>query len=330
MSFPDVRMRRLREQGLLRDLVRETRLSLDDLIYPMFVHYGQGVKNEIPSMPGQYQLSIDMLLPEARRISELGIKAIILFGIPEHKDPQGTGAYAQDGIVQQAVRALKKEGLPLLVVVDVCLCEYTSHGHCGLLAGEYIDNDATLPLLAQAAVTLAEAGADIIAPSDMMDGRVGAIREALDMSGYSHIPIMAYSAKYASAFYGPFRDAAGSAPAFGDRRSHQMDPANLRQAVQEVDQDIEEGADIVMVKPALAYLDVIAKIRDWVETPVAAYAVSGEYAMIEAAAQNGWLDRDRSIYEYLIGIRRAGADLILTYHAPRVAELMAEGKWPPV
>ncbi len=328
MPFPTQRFRRLREQALMRDLMCETTVTLNDLMYPMFVHHGANIKREISSMPGQYQLSLDRLIPEAERLVERGLKSLILFGIPAAKDPRGSGAYDDEGIVQQALRKLKAAGLPLLLAADVCLCEYTSHGHCGLLNGEAIDNDATLPLLARSAVSFARAGADLIAPSDMMDGRVAAIRSALDEEGFDMLPIMSYAAKYASAFYGPFRNAVDSAPAFGDRRSHQMDPANADEALREVAQDVEEGADIVMVKPALAYLDVIRRVKDATRVPVAAYAVSGEYAMIEAAAARGWLDRDRSITESLTAIKRAGADLILTYHAPRVAELIADGRWP--
>ncbi len=329
MSFPTVRHRRLRNHPTLRDMLRETRLELERLIYPVFVHYGEGVRREIPSMPGQFQLSVDELLKDAPAWLELGLRSVILFGIPAAKDERGSGAYAEDGVVQQAMRAIRKAGLPLFVIGDVCLCEYTSHGHCGVLAGEEVDNDATLPLLARTAVSQAQAGADMVAPSDMMDGRVAAIRAALDEAGFVNLPIMSYAAKYASAFYGPFRDAAGSAPAFGDRRSHQMDPANAQEALGEVEEDLEEGADVVMVKPALAYLDVIRRVKEEFTCPVAAYAVSGEYAMVEAAAANGWLARDGVIYEYLTAIRRAGADLILTYHAPRAAQLLRAGRWPP-
>jgi porphobilinogen synthase len=322
------RFRRLREIATTRAMVRETHLRLEHLIMPLFVHHGHNIRHEISSMPGQFQFSIDQLIPECKRLEDLGLRAIILFGIPEHKDAHGSGAYADDGIIQQAMRALKAAGSKLLLIGDVCLCEYTSHGHCGLLKGEHVDNDATLPLLARTAVSQARAGADMIAPSDMMDGRIGEIRAALDAEGFAHLPIMSYAAKYASAFYGPFRDAAGSAPAFGDRRSHQMDPPNSDEALREAEADMIEGADILMVKPALAYLDIIQRIKQQTGMPVAAYAVSGEYAMIEAAAAKGWLDRDRVIYESLIAIRRAGADLILTYHAPRVAELMLTGTWP--
>jgi len=329
MAYPEMRMRRLRNNPVLRDMVRETKIGMDDLIYPMFVHYGENIKNEIASMPGQYQWSIDNLVPEVKRLSTLGVKAIILFGIPENKDEFGSDAYAEDGIVQKAIKAIKKSGSEMYVIGDVCLCEYTSHGHCGMLHGEKILNDATLPLLAKTAVAQAEAGVDMVAPSDMMDGRVEIIREALDHHGFDDVPIMSYAAKYASAYYGPFRQAADSAPAFGDRRSHQMDPANVEEALREVELDIDEGADIVMVKPAQAYMDVIWRVKDSYTMPVAAYAVSGEYSMIEAAAQNGWIDRDRVMYESLLGLKRAGADIILSYHTPMVAELISKGQWPP-
>lgn len=324
MEFGAERPRRLRSNPILRDLVRETTLSVNDLVYPLFVHYGTGLKREITSMPGQYQLSLDQLLPEAERLAKLGLRALLLFGIPEHKDERGGGAYAADGIVQQALQLLKKSGLPFYLISDVCLCEYTSHGHCGLLSPEgAILNDPTLPLLAQAAVSHAAAGADMVAPSDMMDFRVAAIRQALDGAGFVDTPILSYAVKYASAFYGPFRDAAGSTPAFGDRRSHQMDPANAREALREVRLDLAEGADMVMVKPALAYLDIIRQVREACQVPLAAYAVSGEYSMIEAAAEKGWISRERVVYEQLIGIKRAGADLIITYHAPFVAQMLA-------
>ena len=328
MPFPLHRLRRLRENRLLRSLVRETHVGLDDLIYPMFLHHGKNLRREVASMPGQYQLSVDQFLIEAERVAKLGIKALMLFGIPENKDEQGTGAWDDDGVVQQGIRAVKAAGLPLLLIADVCLCEYTSHGHCGVLHDDDVDNDATLELLARSAVSLVGAGADVVAPSDMMDGRVVVLREALDSQGFHNTPILSYAVKYASAFYGPFRDAAGSAPAFGDRRTHQMDPANVEEALREAESDLEEGADILMVKPALAYLDVIRRVKDAFPVPLAAYNVSGEYAMIEAAARNGWIDRDRVIYETLTAIRRAGADIILSYHAPHVAELMAQGRWP--
>ena len=315
MPFPIERPRRLRENAGLRDLVGETVLTRNDLIYPLFVSEAIARCEEIASMPGQYRHSIDSLLKQCELIVKAGIKAILLFGIPREKDPLGRGAYAENGIIQRAVRSVKQEGFPLLIITDVCLCEYTSHGHCGVVKGERIDNDATLQLLAAAALSQAQAGADVVAPSDMMDGRVQAIRRALDEAELEHVPIMAYSAKYASAFYGPFREAAGSAPQFGDRRSHQMNPANRREALREVLQDLQEGADIVMVKPALAYLDVIREVRDLVNVPVAAYNVSGEYAMVEFAARQGAIDRQRMILEILTSIKRAGADLILSYHA---------------
>ena len=319
MSFPYHRPRRLRSKEALRRMVRETTLSPDDLIYPLFVRHGKGLREPIPSMPGCYRFSPDMLVEEAKEISSLGIPAVIVFGIPEVKDERASEAYAPDGIVQQAVRALK-EALPELVVItDVCLCEYTSHGHCGLVQNGVILNDPTLELLAKTALSHVAAGADMVAPSDMMDGRVKAIRKALDREGYSHIPIMAYSAKYASAFYGPFREAAESAPQFGDRSTYQMDPPNADEALREVELDIEEGADIVMVKPALAYLDIIRRVKETFFVPLAAYNVSGEYAMVKAAAERGWVDGERVMMETLLSIKRAGADLILTYFAKEAA-----------
>jgi len=320
MPFPTERPRRLRENARLRDLVGETILTRNDLIYPLFVSEAIQGSEEIASMPGQYRHSIDSLLKQCELIMKAGIKAIILFGIPREKDALGRGAYAENGIIQKEVRSIKLEKFPLVIITDVCLCEYTSHGHCGVVKGERIDNDATLELLAAAALSQAQAGADIVAPSDMMDGRVQAIRRALDDARLESVPIMAYSAKYASAFYGPFREAAGSAPQFGDRRSHQMNPANRREALREVTQDLCEGADIVMVKPALAYLDVIREVRDMVNVPVAAYNVSGEYAMVEFAASHGVIDRQRMIMEILTAIKRAGADLILSYHALEAAD----------
>jgi porphobilinogen synthase len=299
--------------------VRETRLSPEEFVYPLFVVRGSGVRNAIPSMPGQHQLSLDQLPAEAAELRSLGVPAVLLFGIPSTKDEQGSGAYAADGIVQEAVRALKQADADLLVITDVCLCEYTSHGHCGVVKDGEVDNDATLPLLARTALSHAQAGADMVAPSAMMDGQVAAIRQALDEGGFSHIPIMAYAAKYASAFYGPFREAAESAPQFGDRRGYQMDPPNAREALREIEADIAEGADIVMVKPALAYLDVIARARERFDVPLAAYNVSGEYAMIKAAAANGWLDERRVTLEVLAAIKRAGADIIITYHAKEAA-----------
>lgn len=318
--FPIYRPRRLRANENLRRLIRETQLSADDLIYPMFVVHGENTAIEISSMPGCYQYSIDKLLIAAQELVSLGIPATILFGIPESKDSHGTEAYADDGIIQQAVRALKDAVPDLLVITDVCLCEYTDHGHCGIIEDGEVLNDPTLDLLVEESLSHAHAGADVIAPSDMMDGRVGAIRDALDEEGYDHIPIMAYSAKYASAFYGPFREAAESAPHFGDRRSYQMDPANAEEALREVTLDVDEGADIVMVKPALSYLDVIHQVKKEFQMPVAAYNVSGEYAMIKAAAQNGWIDEERVALEVLTSIKRAGADMILTYFAKSAVE----------
>ena len=318
--FPIYRPRRLRANENLRRLVRETHLSVDDLIYPMFVVHGENTAIEISSMPGCYQYSIDKLVIAAQELASLGIPATILFGIPNSKDAMGSEAYSEDGIIQQAVRAIKDAVPNLLVITDVCLCEYTDHGHCGIIEDGEVLNDPTLDLLVKESLSHAHAGADVIAPSDMMDGRVGAIRDALDEEGYEHIPIMAYSAKYASAFYGPFREAAESAPQFGDRRSYQMDPANAEEAVREVTLDIEEGADIVMVKPALSYLDVIYQVKTEFQMPVAAYNVSGEYAMVKAAAQNGWIDEKRVALELLTSIKRAGADMILTYFAKSAVE----------
>ena len=320
MTFPITRMRRLRKNEHLRRMVRETSLSVDDLILPLFVCPGKGVKNEIQSMPGNYQMSVDLLVEECRTVAALGIPAVILFGIPEHKDEMGTEAYSDDGIVQRAIRAIKDATSDLMVITDICLCEYTSHGHCGVIREGEVDNDPTLELLVKEALSHVRVGADMVAPSDMMDGRVGAIRKALDAERYSHIPIMSYGAKYCSCFYGPFREAAESAPQFGDRRSYQMDPANSDEAVREVALDIEEGADIVMVKPALAYLDVIYQVKTKFGCPVAAYNVSGEFAMVKAAGKAGWIDEERAMMEMLLSIKRAGADLILTYFAKDVAE----------
>lgn len=311
----------------MRRLVRETKVGVEDLIYPLFVRHGKGVKEPIPSMPGCYRFSPDALLQEAKEVWELGVPAVILFGIPERKDERASEAYARDGIIQQAVRELKGTLPQLTVITDVCLCEYMSHGHCGLVQDGIILNDPTLELLSLTALSHAEAGADMVAPSDMMDGRVRAIREALDREGYSHVPILAYSAKYASAFYGPFREAADSAPQFGDRSTYQMDPANGDEALREVALDIEEGADIVMVKPALSYLDVIRRVKETFCVPVAAYNVSGEYAMIKAAAQSGWIDGERVMMEVLLSIKRAGADMILTYFAKEAARLLAKKAW---
>ncbi|MDB4949850.1 MAG: hemB [Gemmatimonadetes bacterium] len=318
-KFPAYRPRRLRGSEPLRALVRETRVDAQDLILPLFAVPGRGVRKPVGSMKGVDQTSVDELVRDAAEAAELGIPAVLLFGIPEHKDAAGTSAYEGDGIVQQATRALKREVPGLLVMTDVCLCEYTDHGHCGILHVHDVDNDATVPLLARMAVAHAEAGADVVAPSDMMDGRVGAIRAALDGAGFASTAILAYSAKYASAFYGPFRDAADSAPAFGDRRTAQMDPANAEEALREAWMDIEEGADMVMVKPALAYLDVIHRIKRETGWPVCAYHVSGEYAMIVAAAERGWIDGDRAMEEALVSIKRAGADMIITYWARQLA-----------
>ncbi len=319
-QYPVVRHRRLRYNPLVRDMVRETVLTKNDLIYPLFVVPGEKVKKEVKSMPGVFNLSIDELVKECKEVRDLGIPAVILFGIPEHKDEVGSDAYNENGIIQRAVRAVKAEVSDLLVITDVCMCEYTSHGHCGLLKGEEILNDETVSLLAKEAVSHAEAGADMIAPSDMMDGRVAAIRKALDYKGFTKIPIMSYAAKYSSGFYGPFRDAADSAPAFGDRKSHQMDIGNVNEALREVAEDIEEGADIVMVKPAGAYLDVIRRVKDTFGMPTAAYQVSGEYAMIKAAGANGWIDEERVMVESAFAIKRAGADMFLTYFAKDLAK----------
>jgi porphobilinogen synthase len=325
MAFPQQRMRRTRRTAGLRGLVRETRLSSEHLVYPIFVIAGEDVRNPVASMPGIFQLSINHAVAEAQRAHDLGIPAVLLFGLPEQKDEAATGAYDPEGIVQLATRAVKEAVPDLLVITDVCLCEYTSHGHCGIVekeTGEVL-NDVSLELLARTASSQAEAGSDIVAPSDMMDGRVAAIRSELDNEGFENTPIMAYAAKYASAFYGPFREAADSAPQFGDRRSYQMDPANAREALVETGLDIEEGADIVMVKPALPYLDVLRRVRETTDLPLAAYNVSGEYAMVKAAAQNGWLDERRAVLEALTGIKRAGADIIITYHAPDVARWLS-------
>ncbi|HLZ61110.1 MAG TPA: porphobilinogen synthase [Ktedonosporobacter sp.] len=323
-NFPTTRLRRTRQNDKLRGLVRETHLSVDQLIYPLFIAEGINEPQEISSMPGIMQWPLEQLGREAHRLAKLGIPAVLLFGIPSEKDEVGSQAYAEQGIIQQAIRCLKAETPDMLVITDVCLCEYTSHGHCGVIHNGNVQNDESLTLLAEMALSHAQAGADIVAPSDMMDGRVGAIRRSLDEHGLQQTPIMAYSAKFASGFYGPFREAAGSTPQFGDRRSYQMDPANVREALREVDLDIAEGADIVMVKPALAYLDVIRRVRDHCDLPLAAYNVSGEYSMIKAAALNGWIDERRIVMEVLIGIRRAGADMIITYFAPEVAQWLQE------
>jgi porphobilinogen synthase len=322
MAHPLYRPRRLRESPLIRRMVRETRLGVESLILPLFAVHGRGVREPISSMPGVSRLSLDELAKEAKDAASMGIPAILLFGVPASKDPRGSEAYAEDGIVQQAARMVKETIPDLLVVTDVCLCQYTSHGHCGVVEDGRIKNDPSVDLLARVAVSHVEAGADIVAPSDMMDGRIGAIREALDEAGYAETPVMAYSAKYASAFYGPFREAAESAPQFGDRRSYQMDPANSIEALREVGLDVDEGADIVMVKPALPYLDVIARVKQEFGVPLAAYSVSGEYAMIKAAGRLGWLDEERVMMEALTAIRRAGADLIITYLAKEAARLL--------
>lgn len=322
MLFPDYRPRRLRQSASLRRMVRETRLQVEDLILPLFAVEGKDVKNPIASMPGHFQLSLDHLVVAAREAHQLGIPAVILFGIPNKKDPMGTQAYAKDGIVQRAVRVIKSKLPELTVITDVCLCEYTDHGHCGVVKGHTIDNDLSLDLIAQTALSHAKAGADMVAPSDMMDGRVTEIRNVLDEAELSHVPIMSYAAKYCSAYYGPFRQAAESAPRFGDRSTYQMDPANAREALREVSMDVEEGADIVMVKPALPYLDIIFRIKEEFDLPVAAYNVSGEYAMIKAAAEKGWLDGPRVMMETLTAIKRAGADLILTYFALEAARML--------
>jgi porphobilinogen synthase len=315
VSFPAERPRRLRRSERLRALVRETRVTPEHLIYPLFVAPGEGLRREIPSLPGCFHLSVDQAATEAREVESLGIAGVILFGLPSAKDPVGSEGYAEDGVVQKAVRAIRAACRDLLVITDVCLCEYTSHGHCGVVADGEVKNDPTLELLARMAVSHARAGAHVVAPSDMMDGRVGAIRKGLDAAGLADTPILSYAAKYASAFYGPFREAADSAPQFGDRRGYQMDPANVGEALREVRLDVEEGADIVMVKPALPYLDVIRAVKEAVDRPVAAYNVSGEYAMVKAAAARGWVDEERIVKETLTSIRRAGADVILTYHA---------------
>jgi porphobilinogen synthase len=325
MAFPETRLRRFRRTPELRRLVRETRLSTDDLVLPLFVCPGESVANPVSSMPGVFQHSVDRITETAREAYAEGIRAVLLFGIPEYKDATGSSAWSPDGIVQRALRALTKEVPGLVKIVDVCFCEYTDHGHCGVLEGHEVVNDATLENLAKQSVSLAEAGADIIAPSDMMDGRVAAIRTALDEAGYSATPILSYAVKFASGFYGPFREAAESAPKFGDRRAYQMDPPNGREAMREAELDFEEGADMLMVKPALPYLDILAALRQRFDLPLAAYHVSGEYAMLKAAAERGWIDYNRVMMESLIAIRRAGADLIITYAAREAARLLAEG-----
>lgn len=326
MSFPITRMRRMRASETTRRMVRETHVRVDDLIMPLFVCPGTGIKKEISSMPGNYQMSIDVLVETGKEILDLGIPAVILFGIPDEKDERGSEAYHDHGIIQRAIVALKEQVPALYVITDVCLCEYTSHGHCGVIVGEDVSNDETVDLLVKESLSHVRAGADMVAPSDMMDGRVGAIRAALDAEGFEQIPIMAYAAKYCSAFYGPFREAAESAPQFGDRRAYQMDPANGDEALREVALDLDEGADLVMVKPALSYLDIIYRVKSTFGVPVAAYNVSGEFAMVKAAAQNGWVDEDRVRDELLLSMKRAGADLILTYFAMDVAKAMDKGK----
>lgn len=319
MTYPSHRPRRLRRTELVRELVRETRLSASSLVYPMFVCPGKKVRVEVPSMPGIFQQSVDQIVEECREVADLGIPAVILFGLSKKKDEKGSEAWDSEGVVQQAVEALRRAKLNLLVITDVCLCEYTSHGHCGVVRDGQVLNDPTLELLAESALSHARAGADIVAPSDMMDGRVGAIRKKLNEQGFADVAILSYAAKYCSGFYGPFREAAQSAPQFGDRRSYQMDPSNVREALREVSLDIEEGADMVMVKPALPYLDVIRAVRERFDLPVAAYNVSGEYAMVKAAARNGWLDEKRVVLEILTSIVRAGASIVLTYHAKDIA-----------
>lgn len=324
--FPENRFRRLRRTPELRRLVRETSLQASDFVAPLFVVHGSGIKEEIRSMPGQYRYSIDLLVEHCRMLQELEIGGVILFGIPQHKDATGSEGYNDEGIVQQAIRAIKSACPTLIVIADICMCEYTDHGHCGIIHEHEVVNDATLHYLSQQALSFARAGVDMVAPSDMMDGRIAAIRSALDENGFTQLPIMSYAAKFSSAFYGPFRDAADSAPSFGDRRAYQMDPANGKEALREIASDIEEGADIVMVKPALPYLDVIKEATLQYDVPMAAYQVSGEYAMIKAAAQNGWIDEDRIMMESLLSIRRAGAKIILTYFAADAARLLRDNK----
>lgn len=322
MFFPEYRARRLRRSAGIRSMVRETHLRVEDFIYPMFSAFGSGIKKEIASMPGIYQQSIEFIVEEAREVHALGIPAVILFGIPEAKDAVGSDAYSDTGIIQETIRAIKAAVPELTVITDVCLCEYTDHGHCGVIKDGDVDNDPTLQLLAAEALAHARAGADIVAPSDMMDGRVAAIRELLDANGFGHIPVMSYAVKYASAYYGPFRDAADSTPQFGDRRSYQMDPANRREAFREAALDVQECADFLMVKPALAYLDILRDLKERFDLPLVAYNVSGEYSMIKAAAANGWIDHDRVMLETLLGMKRAGADLIITYHAKEAARAL--------
>jgi porphobilinogen synthase len=325
MFFPQFRARRIRGKEVFRNMVRETSLSVNDLIYPMFSAYGKGIRKEVSSMPGIFQQSIEYIVEEAQAAHEQGVPAVLLFGIPKKKDAVGSGAYARDGIIQETIRALKK-GVPgLAVITDVCMCEYTDHGHCGIIKDGDVDNDATLELLGKEALSHAHAGADMVAPSDMMDGRIAAIRETLDKNGFNHLPVMSYAVKYASGYYGPFREAAESTPQFGDRRSYQMDPGNRLEAIREAQMDVEEGADILMVKPGLPYLDIVREMRNEFNLPVAVYNVSGEYSMIKAAAKMGWIDEDRVTMETMLSFKRAGADLILTYHAVEVAKLLHKG-----
>jgi len=322
MVFPEYRPRRLRKNEAFRSLIRETHLSASQLVYPLFIIPGKKMRQEIPSMPGVFRLSVDLLGKEAKELLELGINSVVLFGLPENKDAMGSGAHVKNGIIQRAIKELKSTAPDLLVITDVCLCEYTDHGHCGCLINKEVDNDATLEILAKTALSHAQAGADIVAPSDMMDGRVAEIRAALDENNFEMVPIMSYAVKYASAFYGPFRDAADCAPQFGDRRSYQMDPANSREALREATLDVDEGADFLMVKPAVAYLDIISKLHEEFDLPIAAYHVSGEYAMIKAAAANGWIDEERVMAETLMSIKRAGADIVITYFAKDMARLL--------
>lgn len=322
MYFPSYRPRRLRRNANIRRMVRETHLRVDDLIYPMFSAFGENIKKEIVSMPGIYQQSIENIVAEAKEVYELGIPAVILFGLPETKDAVGSDAYCASGIIQNTIRAIKAAVPELTVITDVCMCEYTDHGHCGIIKDQDVDNDSTLELLAKEALSHAQAGADIVAPSDMMDGRIAALRDILDENGFEHIPVMSYAVKYASAYYGPFRDAAESTPSFGDRRTYQMDPANRLEALREANQDVAEAADFLMVKPALAYLDVLRELKDNFDLPLVAYNVSGEYSMVKAAAEKGWIDGDRVMLETLLGMKRAGADLIITYHAKEAARLL--------
>ena len=325
MFYPLYRARRIRGQEVFRNMVRETSLSTNDLIYPMFAAFGKGIRKEISSMPGIYQQSIENIVEEAQEAYELGVPAVILFGIPEQKDAMGSDAYSDTGIIQETIRAIKKSVPNLAVITDVCLCEYTDHGHCGVIKNGDVDNDETLELLAREALSHARAGADMVAPSDMMDGRVAAIREALDNNGHKDVPLMSYAVKYASGYYGPFREAAESTPQFGDRRSYQMDPANRLEAIREARMDVEEGADILMVKPGLPYLDIVREVRNEFNLPLAVYNVSGEYSMVKAAANMGWIDEDRVIMETMLSFKRAGADIILTYHAKEVAKLLKKG-----